>query len=275
MISESDRNASSDLTTADTESFDKELGAAPRGAGGGNFNATEVTKRCCCIPKGHDDVEINPLSVTIKRSLGLCNLSKLSSWSCANFELKHIAYLHMTSDEFRIAPLARLALVLALASILCVVAEVKQDVQQAVPIASVVVWVIYFLVKFLSRTSTAVFGAYHTALDDTWIEFARDHRDQMVATFLTSLYAIYNLGAPPAAAPEGMVFSSKGHAFGCIPNGEDKMEIFPEHVKIKSTEGVIGQLTGSETLSQKVRTSCVSTAPLSIYRLHWVGIRLH
>ena len=271
MISESDRNASSDLTTADTESFDKELGAAPRGAGGGNFNATEVTKRCCCIPKGHDDVEINPLSVTIKRSLGLCNLSKLSSWSCANFELKHIAYLHVTSDEFRIAPLARLALVLTLASILCW----WFGLPFTVPIAFVVVWVIYFLVKFLSRTSTAVFGAYHTALDDTWIEFARDHRDQMVATFLTSLYAIYNLGAPPAAAPEGMVFSSKGHAFGCIPNGEDKMEIFPEHVKIKSTEGVIGQLTGSETLSQKVRTSCVSTAPLSIYRLHWVGIRLH
>jgi hypothetical protein len=231
------------------------------GAGGGNFNATEVTKRCCCIPKGQDDVEINPLSVTIKRSLGLCNLSKLSSWSCANFELKHIAYLHVTSDEFRIAPLARLALGLALASILCY--YIEASIIQGVTITSVVVWVIYFLVKFLSRTSTAVFGAYHTALDDTWIEFAREHRNQMVTTFLTSLYAVYNLGAPPAAAPQGMVFSSKAHAFGCIRNGEDKMEIFPEHVKIKSTEGVIGQLTGSETLSQKVRTNCISTAPLS------------
>eukprot|EP01050_Picozoa_sp_SAG11_P009700 SAG11_NODE_930_length_6500_cov_4.853304_2_plen_301_part_00 len=258
-----------------------------------SFSTSELTQKCICIPSGEDAVKIGPRQVTIKRMAGPCNISAISSWKSVNFEVKHVAYLYMLSDYASLKSLLKATLRLLIGWILSTFFLVQEleyreyyeygggygyyghyydhhdDVLNRnriafmilylVPAFFVVGWMFYFVYWLFFRSSLFVFGAYRTPLDDTWIELRRDHQMGLAESSLAALYRVNSLGTPPIQAPAQMTFASTTHGCLCLANGEDTLEVFPAHVKIKSTSGMVGHMCGIENIKQKVRPSpCTS-----------------
>ena len=106
-----------------------------------------------------------------------------------------------------------------------------------------VIWAAFFirvLLWYFLRSSTVLFGVNNTPLGFTLMEFSRSKRDALVSAFLNALYTAkgYTGGVPTETAQDQ--FRSPTRCMGCIPDGQDSLELWPRHFRIKSTVGFLG-----------------------------------
>ena len=85
-----------------------------------------------------------------------------------------------------------------------------------------------------------LFGVHNTPLDFTVMEFSRSKRDALVSAFLNAIYIAkgYTGGVPTEPAQDQ--FRSPTRCMVCIPDGQDSLELWPQHFRIKSTLGFLG-----------------------------------